>query len=301
MLRLHAICLCLLMAIPASARADDSVNLPVLRIGMVESHPAMADPLKIRSIEDAYERALDIPVEIIRFPDLAALVDAHASARIEYAMHTALSFATTAGICDCVVPLRRPVGLDGVEGFRAALLLKTGIEAKSARIAYSSRSSLSGWILPNEAMVSGALEIGETIEAGSTGKAIATLASGEVDGVIAWLPIGRDDSNDPLPARVFGGDYASGLEAVGDLRVAWLSDPVYHGPHAVLRSLPVDLVEKLDIFLDALPQGRPALFDVLEPYQSGGYKPATGMDYQALERLAMGLRESVPAGAGSQP
>ena len=236
MLRLHAICLCLLMAIPASARADDSVNLPVLRIGMVESHPAMADPLKIRSIEDAYERALDIPVEIIRFPDLAALVDAHASARIEYAMHTALSFATTAGICDCVVPLRRPVGLDGVEGFRAALLLKTGIEAKSARIAYSSRSSLSGWILPNEAMVSGALEIGETIEAGSTGKAIATLASGEVDGVIAWLPIGRDDSNDPLPARVFGGDYASGLEAVGDLRVAWLSDPVYHGPHAVLRS-----------------------------------------------------------------
>ncbi|MAY61510.1 MAG: hypothetical protein CML29_04800 [Rhizobiales bacterium] len=283
------------------ANADDRDVVPVLRIGLLESHPATADPVKIRTIEQAYEKAIDLPVEIVRFPDLAALIDAHASARVQYAIHTALSFATTQAVCDCVKPLRRALGADGRTGFRSVLALRPHIEQADARVAFSSRNSLSGWVIPREAVDSGALTVGELVPAGSVRAAVDMLVAGEADGVMAWLPEGGTDTAAALPERLFGGLYEEDLAKTDELRIAWLSDPVYNGPHAILRSLPDELVEKLGRFLDGVPDGQPGLLDILEPYESGGYGPAAEAEYRGLERVSKRLREDAPAITGATP
>jgi phosphonate transport system substrate-binding protein len=285
----------------APARADYRDVVPVLRIGMLETHPAMSDPVKIRTIEKAYEKATGIAVEIVRFPDLAALIDAHASARIQYAVHSALSFATTESVCGCVRPVRRAIGAEGRSGFRSVLVLRPGVEPAEARIAYSDRASLSGWIIPREAAENGSLEEGALTSAGSVRGAVEMLAEGKVDGLLGWLPEGGRQENSPLPERLFGGLYSEELGRAGELRIAWLSGPVYNGPHAVLRSLPDDLVEVLGAFLDAMPENMPGLLDILEPYNSGGYEAASSEDYRSLERLVQGLRDEAPALTGSTP
>lgn len=285
--------------IPAHAGDRDAV--PVLRIGLLESHPATTDPAKIRTIEQAYEKAIGLPVEIVRFPDPAALIDAQASARVHYAIHSALSFATTQVLCDCITPLRRALGADGRTGFRSVLVLRPDIDPSDARVAFSGRNSLSGWIIPREAVDSGALTVGELVRAGSVRAAVDRLVVGEADGVMAWLPEGGANEAAALPERLFGGQYANDLEKAGDLRIAWLSEPVYNGPHAVLRSLPDELVEKLGRFLDGMPGGQPGLLDILEPYEPGGYGPASEADYRGLERVAKGLREDAPAITGATP
>ena len=301
MLRLSVLGILWLGLAMLPARADYRDVVPVLRIGMLQSHPAMSDPIKVRTIEKAYETAIGIPVELVRFPDLAALIDAHASARVQYAIHSALSFATTESACGCLLPLRRTVGADGRTGFRSVLVLKPGVEPAGARIAYSDRTSLSGWIIPREAAANGSLEEGSLIAAGSVRAAVEMLVEGKVDGILGWLPEGVRDERADLSERLFGGLFADDLGKMGELRIAWLSGPVYNGPHAVLRSLPGDLVEVLGTFLDDMNERQPGLLDILEPYNSGGYEPASNADYRSLERLVQNLRDEVPALTSTTP
>lgn len=300
MMRLAAFLALWLCLAVSPLRADYRDVIPVLRIGMLESHPAMSDPVKIRTIERAYEKATGIAAEIIRFPDLAALIDAHASARIHYAVHSALSFATAESVCRCLRAVRRAVESDGRSGFRAVLALRPGIEAAQARVAFSDRRSLSGWIVPREAMDSGSLDEGKLIAAGSVRAAVEMVATGEADGLLGWLPEGAN-TEAALPERLFGGVYADRLATGGELRIAWLSGPVYNGPHAVLRSLPDDLVEVLGRFLDGMAENQPGLLDILEPYHSGGYQAASNEDYRSLENVVQSLREEAPALTGSTP
>lgn len=289
MLRFFLVLVSVLFMTAAQARADYHDTVPILRIGMLETHPAMADPLRIKTIEQAYSKALGVPVEIIRFPDMAALVDAHASARVKYVIHTALSYAATESVCACIRPLRRPIGSDGTSGFRSVLVMGHNSNRNPPVIAYSRQQSLSGWSIPREAMLHGSLpELDETM-AGSVAQAVAMLANGQADGMFGWLPEGRDDGSKALGERLFNGAYREELGAAGEMSISWLSDPVYNGPHAVHRLLPDDLVEALAAFLDEMPETAPGLLDILEPLSSGGYQPAAREDYNSLINLVSGM------------
>src|SRR5205085_1730708 len=65
-------------------------------------------------------------VEFVVARDYAALIDAQASARIEYAIYSATAYATALQRCGCVEPLVAPVDTDGAAGIRSVLLTRDG-------------------------------------------------------------------------------------------------------------------------------------------------------------------------------
>ncbi|MBW3097791.1 phosphate/phosphite/phosphonate ABC transporter substrate-binding protein [Pseudohoeflea coraliihabitans] len=297
-----------LLAVPCRAEPTSTEPVPAgdaaragLRIGLLHSHPAMAEPMQLAAIERGFSTALDLPVTVIAFATLGALVDAHASGRIDYAPHTALSFAATRAVCACVEALRRPVGAEGIVGFRS-VLVRASPPAQTTeilRVAYSTRRSLSGWLLPAAADRAGALPELMTFEVGSVRAVAERFADGTVNGFFAWVPVGANEENVPLPERLFAGRYAGLLYQRGDMEIVWQSAPVYHGPHALHRDIPTDLAQRLGAFLDAMPQNAPGLLDIIEPIVAGGYAPATTEDYRSVMALvdpagseAAGLAES---------
>ena len=86
-----------------------------------------------RSLKQAYARALGIPVEIFVARDYAALIDAQATARVDYAIYSTTAYATTSLLCGCVEPVVAPVGEDGATGIRAILVTRDGRLSKPRR------------------------------------------------------------------------------------------------------------------------------------------------------------------------
>ena len=80
----------------AAAAADWRSDLKVLRVGIVAPLGAARDTARIEPFRAYLESKLGLPVEIVATPTYAALIDAQASARVQYAIHTASSFVTPA-------------------------------------------------------------------------------------------------------------------------------------------------------------------------------------------------------------
>ena len=77
-------------------------------------------------LKRAYSQALGIPVEIFVARDYAALIDAQATARVDYAIYSTTAYATAALLCSCVEPVVAPVGEDGATGIVAVLVTRDG-------------------------------------------------------------------------------------------------------------------------------------------------------------------------------
>ncbi len=270
------------------AAADYRETVSVLRIGMIENHAAAADPLKLEAVQQAFSDALGISVEIIRMSSYAALVDAHASGRIGYAIHSARSYAATDAACGCVEPLRVPVAGDGSTGFRSVLAVRDSVTRpiSELRIAYSTEDSVSGWLIPQRAMKAGSLERPELIRAGDVTSAMKLYDDMQVDGFFGWVP-DIPESTGLDPAQLFGGWTAQSAGITGSTRLIWSSQPIPYGPHATHRSLPEDLVKALGDFLDLMPQAAPGLLDIFEPVFAGGYAVPDPRLYENLRNLVV--------------
>jgi phosphonate transport system substrate-binding protein len=279
-----------------SAFADYRETVPVLRIGMAENHVAAANPLKLEAVRYAFSNALGIPVEIIKMRSYAALVDAHASGRVGYAIHSARSFAATNAACGCVRAFRTPVAGDGSTGFRSVLVVREGVTKPTAelRVAYSNEASVSGWEIPRQAIRSGSIEMPKLVRAGSVAAIVSLFLSGEIDGFFGWLPDIPGSPGTDLE-RLFGGWGQQTLQSAAPLRVLWSSQRIPYGPHAAHRSLPDDLVDSLGAFLDQMPASAPGLLDILEPVFAGGYVIPDPQDYDNLRGLMV---ETAPGGDG---
>lgn len=277
----------------SSAHADYRESIPVLRIGVVEARVAAIPPPKLEAVRSAFAKALRIPVEIIRMGSYAALIDAHSSGRVGYAIHSTRSFAATDAVCGCVRAFRSPVSSDGSTGFRSVLVVRDSVNKKvtDLKVAYSREESVSGWQIPHRAIRTGGLDAPQLIRAGSVGAVIALYRSGEVDGFFGWIPDRPGDSGLDL-TELFGGWSQAEIEGSDPLRMLWSSQRIPYGPHAVLRSLPDDLVEALGAFLDQMPASAPGLLDMFEPVHGGGYVTADPEDFRNLR----GLVEVLPAG-----
>lgn len=259
----------------------------MLRIGVVAGQLTAGDPARLDAVEKAFSDRLGIPVEIIRFPSFSALIDAHASARVNYAIHSAISFAAADAACGCVTPLRRPVSESGAVGFRSVLAVRQSATAEiaSLRIAYSGEASVSGYQIPRQAMASGSLKAPKLVHAGNIATVVELYLAGKVDGFFAWIPEIAGKSPATGPEDLFGAAYATELGGGEAVRAVWLSEPVFHGPHAVHRSIPDDLSEALAIFLDEMPKTAPGLLDIVDPVHSGGFVAAAHEDYRNLRTL----------------
>ncbi|MDP3896520.1 MAG: PhnD/SsuA/transferrin family substrate-binding protein, partial [Mesorhizobium sp.] len=135
------------------ARAGWREDLGTFRIGMVAapgSGPVIEGAAAVRN---AYATALAMPVEIFVARDYGALIDAQASSRIEYAIHSSSSYAAAFRMCGCVEPLVAPVSEDGSQGIRSVLIARAGgpgstADLSTARIAFGPRDSTASYRLP---------------------------------------------------------------------------------------------------------------------------------------------------------
>jgi phosphonate transport system substrate-binding protein len=265
---LAALVFALMGSVPALA--DWRKDLGVFRIGIIESEALKLSPGELDRVRSGYADALAMPVEIIRARDFPALIDAHANARIEYAIFSAAAYATAYLGCECIEPLVQPIGADGATGTKTVLFLDNSVSlsqlSKSKGIAIPGKNSINGFGVPlaSDTLTSSKLKRNEAwlTFVRDTNVAAQRYAEGEVDGLFATVSskVSLEDvleQGDPLASTIA----ASGRKT----KAAWISNTITYGPHAVRKNLSNEVKRILANYLINLAQTDPDLNDILLP------------------------------------
>jgi len=285
----------------SDAAAGWREDIGVFRVGLVAEPGAGARIDGAEAITAAFSRALDMPVEIYVARDYADLIDAQTSGRIEYAAHTALSYAVAALQCACVTPIVAPVSDDGATGIRSALIARAGGPAHAAdisryKVALGPPDSVSGFLLP----MAGFEPDGKRLTGdepflsmvSSDSEAQNMLADGSVSALFGYLPATKNQK--PTEGGTLDGLASKGIT---DAEILWTSDFVRYGPHAVRMSLPREARQALTEFLTALRGSDERVYDYLERRFGGGFVAVTADEYLAALALARSIATPKP---GSQ-
>jgi phosphonate transport system substrate-binding protein len=268
------------------ARADWRDDIGTFRIGVVAEPGAGNTIPGLALLTDAYTKALGMKVEFVVARDFAALIEAQANARIEYAVYSATAFATASERCGCVEPLVAPVDADGAIGIRSVLLTRDGklpdlAAMKTHRVAMAPSDSVGGSLLPLAGLAAEGVKVtGDApflTHADTAAAAETMLIDGQAEAMFGWVPAaadGQPDVTGGTPARL----EAAGLSKAG-LQVVWTSGLLRYGPHAVRSDLDPEAKRRLTVFLTNLRSMSPDVYDLLESKHSGGFTVAVPNDY----------------------
>ncbi len=282
----------------APAYADWREDLGIFRIGIVaEGDPSNAE-LRVDPFRLAAQEALGMPVEIFVARDYAALIDAHAAARIEYGIYSATAFAVLWQSCECVEPLAAPKSADNSASYFSALIARADgpgnlTALKGQQLAVLSRDSLAGFLLPRHELAKLGTDLEVDFEINGpqvAGEALLRqFANGEFDAILGWV-----SKNTPNQEGHMRGTLAQlrqfGVATDMQYRFLWTSEPVFHGPHAVRKNLPGDAKEALLAFLKRLYLEDPVAYDVIEPIYGGGFAAVEHGDYEPVLGLVKAMK-----------
>lgn len=287
------------LAVPASANWQEEIG--TFRVGVVAEPGAGSTIAGLAELNDAFTKALGLKVEFFVAQNYAALIDAQASSRIEYAIYSASAYASAYRRCECVEPLVAPTGEDGSIGIRSVLIardgrMRTADDLAGRRIALLPADSIAGHRLPLAAFQPGGKPLSgeETffVKADSAAAAETMLAEGSVDAIFGWMPAAP-----PGAPEIEGGTMAR-LEAAGVVRaslaILWRSDVLRYGPHAVSSNLDPEPKQRLAAFLTRLKEADPDLYERLETDHLGGFAAASQTDYTAALDMIRMLAERRP-------
>jgi len=295
-----------LLALPHAAHADWRDRIGTFRIGIVAEPGAGNTVPGLALLTDAYGKALGMKVEFVVAHDYAALIEAQANARIQYAVYSATAYATALERCGCVEPLVAPVDADGATGIRSVLLTRDSklpdlAAMQTHRIAMAPSDNVGGSLLPLAGLAADGIKISQDApfltHAGSAAAAEAMLVDGQADAVFGWerataenrTAIAGDQPTDPDGT-------AARLEAAGipkaALQIIWTSDVLRYGPHAVRSDLDPEAKRRLTVFLTNLRSQSPEVYDFVEAKHSGGFISAAAGDYAMATAIVRLLSES---------
>jgi phosphonate transport system substrate-binding protein len=290
-----AVCL----ATPVSA--DWREDIGTFRVGVVAEPGAGNTIAGLAELNDAFTKALGLKVEFFIASSYAALVDAQASSRIEYAIYSASAYASAYRRCECVEPLVAPIGEDGSIGIRSVLIARDGrlpsaTDLVGRRIALLPPDSIAGHRLPLAEFQPGGkpLSGAETffVKAGSAEAAETMFAEGSVDAIFGWMPVVR-----PGAPEIEGGTVARLVAAGIDraaLAIVWRSDVLRYGPHAVSSGLDPEPKRRLIAFLTGLRDTDPDMYERLETHHLGGFTAASQADYAVALDMVRMLADASP-------
>lgn len=298
-----------LLASQLAAHADWRDEIGTFRIGIVAEPGAGNTVPGLALLTDAYGKALGMKVEFVVAHNYAALIEAQANGRIQYAVYSATAYATASERCGCVEPLVAPVDADGATGIRSVLLTRDGrlsdlAALETHRIAMAPSDNVGGSLLPLAGLAADGIKISQDApflaHAGSAAAAEAMLADGQADAVFGWerataenrTAIAGDQPADPDGT-------AARLEAAGipeaALQIIWTSGVLRYGPHAVRSDLDPEAKRRLTVFLTNLRSQSPEVYDFVESKHSGGFTLAAASDYAmaaSIVRLVSGSTDS---------
>lgn len=295
-----------LLALPHTAHADWRDQIGTFRIGIVAEPGAGNTVPGLALLTDAYGKALGMKVEFVVAHDYAALIEAQANARIQYAVYSATAYATASERCGCVEALVAPVDADGATGIRSVLLTRDSklpdlAAMQTHRIAMAPSDNVGGSLLPLAGLAADGIKISQDApfltHAGSAAAAEAMLVDGQADAVFGWeraavenrTAIAGDQPADPDGT-------AERLEAAGipkaALQTIWTSAVLRYGPHAVRSDLDPEAKRRLTVFLTNLRSQSPEVYDLVESKHSGGFISAAAGDYAMATAIVRLLSDS---------
>lgn len=282
----------MLSAMPV--RADWRGESGTFRIGMVLRHGETGTSRRLEGFRALASQALSMPVEIFPARDASALIDAMATSRIEYAVFSALGYATAFELCECVEPLAAPVNRDGATGMRSVLIADTTRVSRIADLAYmpvafGPENSLGGDFLPSSGfrwqgrpLADSGLDL---VQVETTQESLRLLADGEVAAAFLWEYV-RPGS----PAVFAEGPHAYLDDLSPDgFAVLWHSEAIRFGPHAVRRNLPSEAKSALRRMLLGLARTEPAVYDSVSPDLGGGFEASVADEYRSAAALVAAI------------
>jgi phosphonate transport system substrate-binding protein len=278
-----------LMLVAPPALADWRKDLGTFRIGLAASDASQLSPLDMEKIRAGFSAALGMETEITVLRDYPALIDAHASARIEYAVYSSLSYASAWLLCECVEPVVAPVMTNGATGVRSALIINAGaaftrLDLNGIRIGMPSPDSATGYALPmaqytlgtrnlsaNEAFFKNLPDM--TAVAGA-------FSAGQIDGFFGWA---FADSKGPVAATGLMGTGSSSALILGgkslDVKVPWTSELLRFGPHAIRRNIPAEAKTAIKAYFANMSEAEIDLLSLLPPADAAKFIPAGQSEY----------------------
>jgi phosphonate transport system substrate-binding protein len=283
-----------LAALPARAGWRDDIK--VLRIGTVAPRGAAYDIARLEPFRAYMQDRLGLPVEIVASADYDALIDAQASAHVQYAIHSAASYVTTQALCACVEPVALPSALDGSRGFHSVIVTLAGseisglAEARGKRLALTGADSVAGRLVPLKALaaenIDATASFSSVVTAADPEQAVTMLFTDEADLAAGWSSLSGDVASG-YSFGVFTRMVASGALAMDRLKIVWRSPLIPFGPHVVRRDLPDELKALIADALMAMAGESPDALDAVDTSSigGGGFVPATDGDYSVIEGL----------------
>jgi phosphonate transport system substrate-binding protein len=288
--------LALVIAFAGHAQADWRQDLGTFRIGMSASDTRSISPTDFEVLEAAYARALGMPAEITVLRDYPALIDAHVSGRIEYAIYSSTAYASAWLLCECVEPLVAPVLGNGATGIRSALIMNaaapfTRLDLNGIKVGIPGKDSMTGFAVPLASYTVGtrALSQDESFfthfpDLESTA---AAFAEGGIDAFFGWTA--ANESGPIAGAGVMASGQDKLLEVQGrtvDIKTPWVSKLLRFGPHAVRRDVNAEAKSALAAFLSSADI---ELLDLLSITQAGDvqqFVPARHLEYELAIQAA---------------
>jgi phosphonate transport system substrate-binding protein len=280
----------------SSALADWREDVRVLRIGVLAGSGASYTLATMEPFRSHLEFRLGIPVELVPASSYSALIDAQVSARVDYAIHSAASYVTTAATCTCVEPLVVPASADGAIGFYAILIVRAGspirqlVDARGARLAVSSADSIAGRLVPLKALTREGIDVdtyfSAMVETTDPATAITTLFTDEADVAVGWSSL-TGDAASGYDFGVLNRMVGNRTLSMDEIRVVWQSPLIPFGPHAVRTSLPADLKALLAETLTEMGGLAPAALDAVDRRSigGGGFVAVDAAAYAVIEDL----------------
>ncbi len=277
-----------------------------LRIGFLASDGASYDMARLEPFRAYLQSSLSLPVELVPATSYAVLIDAQATDRVQYAIHSATSYATAAAVCHCVEPLAMPSAFDGARGFYAVLIARADgpisamADARGTRLALAGPDSIAGRLAPMTFLphqgIDPASYFSSVIETESPEAAVNALLTGNADVAAAWSSL-TGDAADGFDFGVLSRMVTAGTLSMDQIRLIWASPLIPFGPHAVRNDLPDDLKSELLDALTNMATAAPQALDAVDRSSigGGGFVAAAASDYTVINDLISG---SAAAGPG---
>ena len=290
-----------------AACADWRDEISVLRVGVMAGDNSPYRMIQFESFRLYLESRLAITVEIVPVENYTALIDAHVTSRVDYAIYSATAFSTAALSCDCVEPLVLPTGANGETGFHALLItradsrIKSLADAKGTRLALAGPDSIGGRMMQLEEFEQEGINpqtyFARVFETENPELAISMLLAGEADLSVAWSSMAGDASvgySFGILARMVALEELS----MDQIRIVWQSPLIPFGPHAVRSDLPDDLTRLLSHALVAMAFESPEALDAVDRSGGRGMVVADRAMYAPIEAL-ISLERETGEGSGS--
>jgi phosphonate transport system substrate-binding protein len=300
------------MGAPTNGRAEWQDTHQALRVGFLTTSGAVYDMRRLEPFRLYLQQAAEIPVELVPAVSYSALIDAQATDRVQYAIHSATSFVTTVDNCRCIEPLALAAAFDGATGFHAVILaradspIRSLADAKGARLAVTGGDSIAGRLLPLKYLARGgfdpATDLAAAVEAADPAVAIAALLAGQVDLAVGWSSL----TGDPAAGYDFGvltAMVAGGQLAMDSVRIVWQSPLIPFGPHALRTDVPAELRDRLSAALAALAVDAPDVLDAVDRSSigGGGFVPVERSAYGVIADLVGAIAGDPNVGPTAEP